>query len=250
MPILVINLERDADRMAECREAFAGAHQFALQRSPGVIPAIPQTAQSFLARGRKVQGGTLGVFMAHVLAWETIAELSGPALVVEDDVKPAGLGRVLSVDLPRDLDVLHVNHRMADPHTERGELAIVPAWTVFEHKLKLPPPKAAPGGDGYFVTPAGARKLLRAVARDGFDGHVDWRLLRYGCERATVERVGAGTWLPEHRTMRDDDDAPLWSVVRSYRSTHPLVRMRGMAESSRKSVSGLEQRPEVAGSNV
>src|SRR5207237_5524011 len=58
VPVLVINLERDADRMVDCRDAFALAHNFALRRSPGVIPAIPPTAQSFLTRGRKVQAGT------------------------------------------------------------------------------------------------------------------------------------------------------------------------------------------------
>ena len=242
VPVLAINLDQDGERLAECRAAFDGVRDFRLERSAGVIPAMPETAQRFLTRGGSTQVGTLGTFLAHVRAWETVAALDGPALIVEDDVRPAGLGRLLSLELPRDMDVLHVNHRMADPNAVRGALAVVPAWTILRHKIALGAPKAAPGGDGYLLTPVGAGKLLQALTRDGFGGHVDWRLLRYGCDRGAVERVGAGSWLATHRPMRADKGAPAWNVVCSYRTTHPLVKLRGIGQSSRKSMSGIAQR--------
>ena len=240
VPIFVINLERDVERWAATRDAFADLEQFEVRRSPGVIPAIPKTAQTYLTAGRRtVEAGTLGVFMAHVLAWETIDRLDAPALVVEDDVMPAELHRMLTLDLPADLDVLHVNHRMADPRPARGDLKVARAWTILPHKTAMQPEMAAPGGDGYLLTPPGARKLLQAVLHDGFDEHVDWRLLRYGCPRRRVARIRPGTWLETHWPMRDREDAPLWHVVRSYRSTHPLVRQRGVSQSSRQLVTAL-----------
>ncbi|WP_375287173.1 glycosyltransferase family 25 protein [Sphingomonas sp.] len=241
VPILVINLERDADRMVQTLEAFAHAENFRLTRSPGVVPGMPRTASQFLTRGKFVQAGTLGTFMAHVQAWETIAAGEEAAIVVEDDVRPAGLIRLLKAAIPSDCELLFINHRMADPHGDRDSLAVVPARTVLPHRLALGAARAAPGGDGYLLTPRGAKKLLRAVVRDGFEGHVDWRLLRYGISRADVEAAGAGTWMETHRALADGPDAPQWSVVTAYRMTHPLVRMRGALESSRKDISGIEQ---------
>lgn len=241
VPILVINLDRDADRMAEAEAAFAQAQNYRLVRSPGVIPALPRTATQFLTRGKHVQAGTLGTFMAHVLAWETIAAGEGAGLIVEDDVRPAGLQRLLNAAIPNDCELLFINARMADAHAERGDLAVVPAATVLPHRLPLGAAKAAPGGDGYLLTPRGAKKLLRAVLQDGFEGHVDWRLLRYGISRADVEAAGAGTWMEQHRALLDGPDAPRWSVVTAYRMTHPLVKMRGALESSRKDISGIDQ---------
>lgn len=243
VPILAINLDRDADRMEGTRAAFAECAQFELRRSPGVVPALPQVAKTYLTGRRRIEAGTLGAFLAHVLAWETIGELDGPALVIEDDARPAALHRLFALELPDDLEVLHVNHRMADPAAVRGELAVAPAVTILPHKLAMPAPRAAPGGDGYLLTPEGARKLLAAVGRDGFDGHVDWRLLRYGCAREMVAEIGRGTWLATHRPMRDAPDAPSWNVVRSYRTTHPLIRLRGVGESTRRAMSGLPPRP-------
>ncbi len=242
VPILAINLERDAARMADTHAAFEGLANFALQRSPGVIPALPEVAKAYLTGRERVEAGTLGVFLAHVLAWETIAAMEGPALVIEDDVRPAALHRLFALALPDDLDVLHVNHRMADPAAVRGELAVVPAATILPHKLPLPAPRAAPGGDGYLLTQAGARKLIAGVRRDGFEGHVDWRLLRYGCTRAGVIEAGRGTWMESHRPFRDGPGAPQWGVVRSYRTTHPLIRLRGVGESARRATSGLPPR--------
>ena len=44
----------------------------------------------------------------------------------------------------------------------------------------------APGGDGYILSRAGARKLLDWVAEDGFGEDVDWRLLAYGLSPAAI----------------------------------------------------------------
>lgn len=246
VPILAINLERDTARMVDTRAVFAGLANFALERSPGVIPALPEVAKTYLTGRERGEAGTLGVFLAHVLAWEAIAVMDGPALVIEDDVRPAALHRLFALELPGDLDLLHVNHRMADPAAVRGSLAVVPAATILPHKVPMPAPRAAPGGDGYLLTPAGAAKLIAAVRADGFEGHVDWRLLRYGCTRAEVVAAGRGTWLETHRPVRDGDGAPQWAVVRSYRTTHPLIRLRGVGESARRQTSGLPPGRDVA----
>ena len=54
VPILAINLERDAERMAGTRAAFAGLPQFELRRSPGVVPALPDAAKTYLDSARRI----------------------------------------------------------------------------------------------------------------------------------------------------------------------------------------------------
>lgn len=241
VPILVINLERDADRMAETRDAFSQAAKFELIRSPGVLADLPRTVAQVLTHGRHVQKGTLGTFMAHVLAWETIADGDSTTVVVEDDARPAGLHRVLNAPVPDDCELLFINHRMTGAVTDRGELGVEPAHTALARRLPLGASRAAPGGDGYILSVEGARKLLSAVAQDGFGGHVDWRLLRYGITRADVEAVGRGTWMMDHPGLSARPKAPQWKVVNAYRVTQPLIRMREAQASSRKDISGIEQ---------
>ena len=48
------------------------------------------------------------------------------------------------------------------------------------------PDENAPGGDGYILSRAGARKLLDWLAEDGFAEDVDWRLIAYGLTPAQI----------------------------------------------------------------
>ena len=63
----------------------------------------------------------------------------------------------------------------------------------------FPPEDNAPGGDGYLLSQAGARKLLDWVGQDGFGEDVDWRLIAYGLTTQAVTGLPrpshAGPWL-------------------------------------------------------
>jgi hypothetical protein len=128
--------------------------------------------------------GTLGCFLSHVSAWETmLARGLTHCLVIEDDVEPllplpAGLA---ALGLPAAFDVCFVNDRLqprwgAARIAGQNRFVAVPFAEAF---ASFPPDDNAPGTDGYVLSAEGARKLLAWVEEDGFAHDVDWRLLAY-----------------------------------------------------------------------
>lgn len=190
--IALVNLDRNAERLAEVLRQFG--------RCPVPLHRVPAVEGSRLAHAavRRLAGdagagsrGTLGCFLSHAAAWEAMLERGlGHCLVIEDDVVPlvdlpARLG---PLGLPPGYDVCFVNDRL-EPRPSAAEVertGDVRAVTLAEAMLSFPPEDNAPGADGYFVSAAGARKLLGWVAEDGFGGDVDWRLLAYGLASADV----------------------------------------------------------------
>jgi len=138
-----------------------------------------------------MQKGTLGCFLAHVAAWERFrASVFDHGLFVEDDVKVAIdlPPSVAALDLPPDYDLCFAGYGM-EPRRP-------PLPTGFLHQASVAAALAAktrswnaPGAYGYFLSRRGAAALLDLVARDGFSGDVDWRLIAYSIGKTDYEGV-------------------------------------------------------------
>jgi glycosyl transferase family 25 len=195
-----MNLDRNPERAAELERQFARSAP-KLHRIQGVegrrlaAPAVRRLG------GNPHMRGTLGCFLSHAAAWEAMLDRGDEiCLFVEDDVIPL-LDLPAELDplaLPERFDLVFVNDRIAP----RCDPADVVGFTV--HSLRsamaaFHPEDNAPGGDGYLLSAAGARKLLAWVAEDGFAEDVDWRLIAYGLtpeEIAALPRPShAGPWL-------------------------------------------------------
>ncbi len=188
--IAVINLDRNTERRAWIERLF-GHHPAPLFRIPGVEGsrlALPAVQRLLNAPGDPARRGTLGCFLSHAAAWESMA-LNGLAhlLIIEDDViplhpLPARLG---PLGLPPDYDICFVNDRL-EPRLDPTSTHAPSLHSLADAMLGFPPDDNAPGGDGYILSARGAAKLLAWVAQDGFTGDVDWRLLAYGMDPAAI----------------------------------------------------------------
>ena len=198
--VALVNLDRNRERLAEAQRQFRDL-PVPLRRVPAVEGSrLPYAAvRRLIGNDADVVGsrGTLGCFLSHAAAWEAmLARGLGHCLVIEDDVVllvdlPARLG---PLGLPPGYDVCFANDRL-EPRPGPAEVERtdeVGAVPLAEAMLSFHPEDNAPGCDGYFVSAAGARKLLDWVAEDGFGGDVDWRLLAYGLTAAEVAALPAG----------------------------------------------------------
>jgi len=198
--ISFVNLDRNPERKAELRRQFAGSAP-PLHRSAGVEGRRLPAAAVQRLRGDPQMRGTLGCFLSHAGAWEAMLHRDDAnCLIVEDDViplldLPAGLD---ALGLPERFDLVFVNDRIA-PQLVPAETAGFTTRTLEAAMHAFPAEDNAPGGDGYILSRAGARKLLDWVAEDGFGEDVDWRLLAYGLSPAAIAGLPrpshAGPWL-------------------------------------------------------
>ncbi len=186
--IAVINLDRNSERRSWIERLFPGVH-----RIPAVEGSrLPGAAVSRLFSNPADAGGrgTLGCFLSHAAAWDWVrASGHRHCLVIEDDVIPLLdlPGRTGTLGLPPGYDVCFVNDRL-EPRIDPARIDAPTVRTLAQAMLTFPADDNAPGADGYFVSAAGAGKLLDWVAQDGFSGDVDWRLLAYGM---TPEAIAA-----------------------------------------------------------
>ncbi|HEX8387411.1 MAG TPA: glycosyltransferase family 25 protein [Sphingomonas sp.] len=233
LPVFCLNLDEAQDRWARTQEAFAGLDFVELVRVPGVRgDRLPRAAALELSKDKFIEGGTIGCFLTHVVAWEHVASEPGPALIIEDDVRPVGLERLLTLDVPPRVDLVFVNGRMADPGEKT--LALVPAHTAIRRKASLGPGKAGVGGDGYWLTPRGAKRLIATVRRDGFSGHVDGRLFRYSVKREHVfNPLLEGNWIQRSPIFTEAPERR-WHMVKALRATSPLIVGRASEPSMRR----------------
>lgn len=212
--VALINLDRNARRRQDIAREFRRSRA-PMFRVPGVLgSALPEAAIARLG-GDPAMRGTLGCFLSHVAAWEAMLARGLPhCLVIEDDVVPLlplppGLG---GLSLPPDYDICFVNDRL-QPRWPAGHVALQPGFTTAPFAdafATFAPEDNAPGADGYLLSAAGARKLLRWVREDGLGHDVDWRLVCYAltaAEAATLAPHGhAHAVLKEmkHRYRRTD----------------------------------------------
>ena len=227
--IAFVNLDRNPERAAELRRQFSTCAP-PLIRSAGVegrrltAPAVRRLG------GDPHMRGTLGCFLSHAGAWEAMAERGDAhCLFVEDDViplldLPAGLD---GFDLPPGLELLFVNDRIA-PRLEPTEVTSFTLHTLQAAMTAFHPEDNAPGGDGYILSLAGARKLLAWVEADGFSDDVDWRLIAYGLTPAEISGLPrpshAGPWLERISQVVGRADR-----LEAYVLHPPLIRTVGVS---------------------
>ena len=195
IPTFVINLDRDSDRMIQVQRDLKPVLCLGVERVQAILGADLPAAVRFMLVRHKLwveRKGDIGCFISHVKAWERVATEQDWCLVLEDDIEPSGLDRLAGLKPPKDAELVFINNRMCpSPADDR---AILNFLAITEGLRHLNETKKAPGGDGYLLTPGGARKLLDAVRGDSCFGHVDWRLLRYGVPRAALEGELADSW--------------------------------------------------------
>ena len=193
--VALINLDRNVSRLRDAMHAFRHS-KAKLFRVPGVEGRrLPAAAIRRLGDTASVtMRGTLGCFLSHVAAWETMLARGLPhCLIVEDDVVPmlplpAGLG---GLGLPTGYDVCFVNDRL-QPRWPADRIAKASCWQAVplaEGFATFAPDDNAPGADGYLLSAAGARKLLAWVEEDGFAHDVDWRVVTYGLTEVEYHRL-------------------------------------------------------------
>ena len=204
--IATVNLDRNTERYAWTERLF-GRGPVPLRRVPGIEGSRLPTSAVHRLGGDPAMRGTLGCFLSHAAAWDSMAarELRH-LLVIEDDVTPlADLPpRLGPLGLPPGYDICFVNDRL-EPRLD-PDAATQPSLHRLSDVMRgFPPEDNAPGGDGYLLSAQGAAKLLRWVTQDGFAGDLDWRLLAYGMDPASIAALPrqAFSWQMLDRLQRD-----------------------------------------------
>jgi GR25 family glycosyltransferase involved in LPS biosynthesis len=232
VPAFIINLVSDVDRRAAVLRQFEGLTQFNPVIVSGILGrTLPEVACRALVHHIEWsrQRGTIGCFLSHAKAWEQVAGLPGRfGVVLEDDVDVAHLAAVCSWDLPTEAEIVFLNDRMAATSTPAKSPVIAP---LSEGLRRLNDTRSGPGGDGYLLTPQGARKLVEACRRDLFFGHVDGRLLRYATSDEDLAAL-KGTWL--HNVIGNHHHPtliPELGLLRGFTSSNPVISHKGVASS-------------------
>ena len=230
----VVNLDRNAERMAELARQFAGC-PVPLRRQPAVEGSrLPAAAVARLTGSATSPRGTLGCFLSHAAAWEAlVASGDSHALILEDDVIPL-LELPASLDalaLPADAGLCFANDRLqprpdpARPPDPASPLAWQPLATTV---AAFHPDDNAPGGDGYILSRPAAQSLLAWLAADGMADDVDWRLLAYALTPAEVAAI------PAHTVARRELDRLTARIgrpdrLRAYTLDPALIRTVGVS---------------------
>lgn len=236
--VLVLNLDTEIDRYRRIAAQVPVHPRITVQRVRGLpggaVPNIVcETLTGTKDYGVHVGRGALGCLLAHVNAWEIIADADVEfAFIAEDDVFWEDSDRLISLVLPADADVVFCNDRMA-PLEETEATIFRP---LEDGVARIVATKAeSVGGDGYILTPAAARRLLAAVREDFYYGVPNWRLLRYCISRETLAQNFGGSGAEQKLILerRFSGSEPEWGILKAYVLSRPLVR-HGTAPSSRK----------------
>jgi GR25 family glycosyltransferase involved in LPS biosynthesis len=230
--VLIMNLERDTERLTHIMRQFQELSGFEVQIVKGIAgETLPDSVYLALTDGEQgpARKGTLGCFLSHVRAWETVAKMQGNfAVVLEDDVNIIDLDAIRGLRIPADAEFIFINERMS-ARWHNADFTVVGMPDVL---LCLDASRRNLGGDGYVLTPSGARKLLAACQTDLYSGHVDGRLLRYVTSAGDVENLPPESWtkkvISHHHNKRR---MPELGLLRGYSVSKPLVQQRGIASS-------------------
>ena len=159
--ILLINLERDNCRLAhmrgQCARLGLTFERFAAVRGAD----LPDNLKPYFDGADTLSPGEIGCYASHLAAFEHAAAHDGPTLVLEDDV-----------DLPDDFRALLDEIMHAAPAGwDMVRLTSTPKRAFMDVAAlaggrRLVRNSNVPGATGaYLVSPAGARKFLRAAPR-------------------------------------------------------------------------------------
>jgi GR25 family glycosyltransferase involved in LPS biosynthesis len=175
LAVLVLNLRDDQEQYESIARKIEAFPFLRLNRIEAVLGTLlPDVSCYLLTRNKwsRDHKGTLGCFLTHVKAWQTIVESNEPGLILEDDVVLANPESLKDLRIPPDTDIIFCNDRTSYPG-DSGLRPILPALPfIAEHGRAV-------GGDAYIVSPVGASKLLSYVEADSLFAHVDLRLLAY-----------------------------------------------------------------------
>lgn len=200
--IVVINLDRDADRLAHMQHQFDRL-ALSFERFAAINGAnMPEALRSYFPRDREDQAalspGEIGCYASHLAICQRIADgsLPSPLCVLEDDVElPSDFAAILSAvleRLPSDWDMVRLSN-----DTKR---AVMPLQRL-SGQFKLVRYTNVPGSTGAsLITRAGAEKFLKQGARTlPVDQDLRrvwaWGLNTFGVTPAPVRRdvLGAST---------------------------------------------------------
>ena len=238
LPAYVINMDSATERWSHVTTAFAGEAAVSIHRQPGIVTSqLPRAALEVLTGSGPVRRGALGCFLAHCAVWESIAGGSAPwTLLLEDDSAPRGLARLLAAKVPADADIIWTSVR-ADPagrQARPGAPRIAPLLEALRGRMTLDAGPAAFGTDGYLLSREGAVKLLGAVRRDGFSGHVDWRLVRYSLPEALHDEFKMAPWFSSPHGLNARHDGIGWGILNAYACSPAVTRVVPSLPSQRK----------------
>jgi glycosyl transferase family 25 len=161
--ILVINLERDVERLAHMRTQLDAA-KLPFDRFPALRgDELPESLQRFFAEDADLSVGEVGCYASHLAILEKMAsgEITSPVLILEDDLAlPADLAAIIDALLkvaPRDWDFVRLSNQ--------------PRWAVrrvadFAGRYSLCRYSEVPGSTGAsLVSKDGAVKFLKGGPR-------------------------------------------------------------------------------------
>ena len=233
IPVFVLNLERDESRRQMITKQLDGVTGFDVRIINGCYgPTLPDSVCLTLTQDHTwVQfKGTIGCFLSHVRAWEEIVKLSSAfAIVIEDDVQVENIGRLISLHIPPDAELVFINERLSAKIPNPAELCVLPMWRALQRLDTL---HSSPGADGYLLTPEGAKKILAACCRDLYFGHVDGRLLRYATSEVDLAALPNDSWIGSViRNHHHQRLMPALGLVRGYCLSQPIVSHRGIISS-------------------
>lgn len=223
--IVVINLDRDTERMAHMREQlvrFGLSHErFSALRGD----FLPTDMARYFPFGTRLSPGEIGCYASHLSVMRSIArgEMASPALVLEDDVGlPADLSDVLDAlahALPAQWDIVRLSY-------QTKSVSRPVAWLSENRRLvrysKVPTTTGA-----YLISISGARKFLDERPRHRPIDHDlrriwEWDLDTYGVDPPPVTHDVL-------ETSSIDDLSPRGRAClrRAYRTENaPLARLR------------------------
>ena len=220
-PVYVINREKDADRLGRFQKSckqwsveFQRVEGVDLRKNPGHLRDYETRIAEFCYNKREFVRGIYGCFLGHREAWKVVASGSSEfGLVCEDDARFLGPipKSIEHFRLPVNAEIVFCNQRMGDgllvSETSHGTLATgfehVTADEGLERLLRFTPNIVAPGGDAYFLSKSGARKLLMIFEETRMAFDVDWFMLFH-----SISDNAMGQFLKIDKTGRFDGYVP------------------------------------------
>ena len=243
MTALIINLARDEDRFRSITAILRNEPSFNLVRISAVDGSeLPVAARQTLSSNERwaTRAGEIGCFLSHSKAWEHVASSTQRfCIILEDDAVPFNLGRLAVTSLPADFDLIFINDRMSGgSRSDRPDLSVsfVPIEDCLVSLAERP---KGVGGDGYILSPEGARKLLAAVKKDLFYGHVDWRLLRYCVAPENLSRLAGSQFASVIRNHHNPNLGPAWGILKGFCSNTPLIHYGLPGSSARERATSM-----------
>jgi glycosyl transferase, family 25 len=163
-PIFVINLDRDADRLAhiraECARAGLSFERFSALRGD----ALPENLRGFFdAIGSPLSNGEIGCYASHLALHQRIAngEIASPAVILEDDVALCenfrGVLAGLVAALPNEWDIVRLSNGAKRAYLHVADL---PGARALVRYSVVPTSTGA-----YLISASGARKFLEQSVR-------------------------------------------------------------------------------------